>query len=138
MTDVEQGKSPAKSSSPLKQKLTSFTQGLTAKAKQVANRLYKCPTKSVKNQKKVMNQTVKHPLKKRKHLRRRRIRRKKGLMMMKKKKKTKGEGKKTKVQMMTQKLLSKCEHCDKHPKEICVNMYKMCRSHTLCSIFIVN
>ena len=40
-------------------------------------------------------------------------------------KKTKGEEKKMKVQMMTQRLLSKYEHCDKHPKEIHMKMYKM-------------
>ena len=44
-TDVEQGKSLAKSSSPLKEKFASFTQELTARAKQVTERLYKSPNK---------------------------------------------------------------------------------------------
>ena len=49
MTDVEQVKSLAKSSSsPLKEKWTSFTQGLSDKAKQVTKRLHnKSPKKNV-------------------------------------------------------------------------------------------
>ena len=39
-TDVEQGKSPTKPSSPLKEKWTKSTHGLLAKAKQVTKRLY--------------------------------------------------------------------------------------------------
>ena len=49
-TDVEQGKSQAKSSSPLKERLTTFfTHGLLAKARQVTNRLYRSPNKNFKN-----------------------------------------------------------------------------------------
>ena len=45
-TDVEQGKSQAKSSSPLKERLsTFFTHGLLAKAKQVTRRLCRSPNK---------------------------------------------------------------------------------------------
>ena len=45
--DVEQGKSQAKSSSPLKERLaTFFTHGLSAKAKEVTTRLSRSPNKN--------------------------------------------------------------------------------------------
>ena len=75
-TDVEQGKSLAESSSPLKQKLTSFTQGLTTKAKQVTDRLYKSPNKKCSKSEECDESDSEASTEKRKHLRRRRRRRK--------------------------------------------------------------
>ena len=80
-TDVEQGKSQAKSSSPLKERLiTFFTHGLSTKAKQVTKRLYRSPNKT-HSKSKEGDESVKHPPQKIKHLRtRRRIRRTRRIM----------------------------------------------------------
>ena len=96
-TDVEQGKSQAKSSPPLKERLsTFFTHGLSAKAKHVTGRLYRSPNKNCSKFEEGDESHSKASPQKIKHLRRRRRR---GNLMKKKMKHA--EQKKMKVQMMT-------------------------------------
>ena len=110
-TNVEQGISLAKSSSsPLKEKWTSFTQGLSDKAKQVTERLYnKSPNKkcskleeSDESHSKASTEKKKTPKKKNNK------KNKRADEEDEMPKENQGAKKKMKVQMMTWRLLSKC------------------------------
>ena len=110
-TDVEWVKSQAKSSSPLKERLTTFfTHGMSAKAKEVTQRLYISPNKNHSKSEEGDESHSKASPQKIKHLRTRR-RRTRTRNLMKKKMKCAGQ-KNMKVQMMTMKLLSNQDNCN--------------------------
>ena len=137
MTNVEQGKSPAKSSSsPLKEKWTSFTQGLSNKAEQVTKRLYnkspnkKCSKSEEGDESHSEASTEKKKTPKKKNKKNKKADEEEDEMP----KENQGGRKKDKSSDDDPEVISKCEHCDKHPKEIHMKMYK-CIAAIHCIVF---